>query len=115
MSKTLNSTNGHISTNGNRFAAVPDSGAVDSLAGWANAETARVCAHVLFTCAMGDSDEVLQDPSAETLQQYFDAEHWIVQNEEQLLRAAIERYLAGVDWETIAAHVQAYAAAAAAK
>jgi hypothetical protein len=58
---------------------------------------------------MGDYDA--QDASAEALEQHFNSDHWIVTNAEQLIRAALERYLEGVDWLAISEHVQAFAAA----
>jgi hypothetical protein len=107
--------NGHT-TNGNGThnrisAASNDVEATSSLPSWPNPETARVFAEIIFACAMGDADDLLQEPSAEALREHFDSEHWIVQNAEQLIRIALERFLEGVDWNAISRHVAAFAAA----
>jgi hypothetical protein len=107
LSSVRPSSNGH--SNSNRLTASAPGVTVYTLPAWPNAETARVFSEVLYNVAMGDYDA--EDTSAEALQQHFDAEYWIVQNAEQLIRAALERYLAGVDWSAIAEHVKAFAQA----
>jgi hypothetical protein len=105
LSSVRPSSNGHNPSN--RLTAAAEV-RVYNLPNWPNAETARLAAEVLYEAAMGDFTE---DASPENLRQHFDAEHWIVQNAEQLIRAALERFLGRVDWAAIAEHVRAFAQA----